>query len=100
VVLHGDDLDAASERADALARERDLVFVHPYDDPAVIAGQGTVALEMLEDVPELEALVIPVGGGGLASGCAIAARAGGAARDVVVYGVETERFPSMHQALA
>lgn len=100
VVLHGDDLDAASERADALARERDLVFVHPYDDPAVIAGQGTIALEMLEDVPELEALVIPVGGGGLASGCAIAARAGDAARDVVVYGVETERFPSMHQALA
>ncbi|MBK7950755.1 MAG: threonine ammonia-lyase [Deltaproteobacteria bacterium] len=94
VVLHGDDLDAASDRAFALARERGLTFVHPYDDPAVIAGQGTVALEMLEDQPELEALVIPVGGGGLAAGCALVAG------DVAVYGVEPERFPSMKQALA
>jgi threonine dehydratase len=95
VVLHGDDLNGASDRASALAAERGLTFVHPYDDPAVIAGQGTVALEMLEDHPELEALVIPVGGGGLASGCALAAGEG-----VAVYGVETERFPSMKQALA
>jgi threonine dehydratase len=95
VVLHGDDLSAANDRASALAAERGLAFVHPYDDPAVIAGQGSVALEMLEDHPDLEALVIPVGGGGLASGCALAA--GDA---VAVYGVETERFPSMKQALA
>jgi threonine dehydratase len=95
VVLHGDDLNAANDRASELAAERGLTFVHPYDDPAVIAGQGTVALEMLEDHPDLEALVIPVGGGGLASGCAVAAP-----DSVAVYGVETERFPSMKQALA
>ncbi len=94
VVLHGDDLSAASDRANALAAERGLAFVHPYDDPVVIAGQGTVALEMLEDQPDLDALVIPVGGGGLASGCALAAP------DVTLYGVEAERFPSMKQALA
>ncbi len=94
VVLHGDDLSAANDRANALAAERGLTFVHPYDDPAVIAGQGTVAREMLEDHPDLDALVIPVGGGGLASGCALAAPG------VAVYGVEAERFPSMRQALA
>lgn len=94
VLLHGDDLDAASDRAHALAAERGLTFVHPYDDPDVVAGQGTVAVEMQADVPELEALVIPIGGGGLAAGCAIAAEG------VPVYGVETERFPSFKQALA
>ncbi len=94
VVLHGDDLSAANDRANVLAGERGLTFVHPYDDPDVIAGQGTLALEMLEDHPDLDALVIPVGGGGLASGCAIAAPG------VSVYGVEAERFPSMKQALA
>jgi threonine dehydratase len=94
VVLHGDDLNAANDRANALAAERGLTFVHPYDDAAVIAGQGTAALEMLEDHPDLEALVVPVGGGGLASGCALAAPG------VALYGVETERFPSMKQALA
>ncbi len=94
VVLHGADLDEARERATALAEQGRLTWVHPYDDPAVIAGAGTVALEMLEEHPDLEALVIPVGGGGLAAGCALAAP------DVAVYGVETERFPSMRQALA
>jgi threonine dehydratase len=94
VVLHGDDLSAANDRANALAAERGLSFVHPYDDAAVIAGQGTVALEMLAEQPDLDALVIPVGGGGLAAGCALAAE------NALVYGVETERFPSMKQALA
>jgi len=94
VELFGDDLNAANDRASALAREHGFTFVHPYDDPAVIAGQGTVALEMLEDHARLDALVIPVGGGGLASGCAIAAEG------VPVYGVETVLFPSMKQALA
>jgi threonine dehydratase len=73
------------------------VFVHPYDDPDVVAGQGTVALEMLEQVPELDALVVPVGGGGLAAGCALAARA--LRPGIEVFGVESERFPSMRAAL-
>ncbi|HEU4429373.1 MAG TPA: pyridoxal-phosphate dependent enzyme, partial [Myxococcota bacterium] len=94
VVLAGDDLSLANDRANALAAERGLTFVHPYDDPDVIAGAGTVALEMLEDHPDLDALVIPVGGGGLASGCALAAPG------VALYGAEAERFPSMKQALA
>jgi len=98
VLLHGGDLSAAADRADALARDQGLVFLHPYDDPAVIAGQGTVALEMLEDHPDLAALLVPVGGGGLAAGCAIAAHA--LRPELALYGVEAERFPSMQQALA
>jgi threonine dehydratase len=98
VLLHGEDLGEAAAHAGLLARERGLAFVHPYDDPAVIAGQGTVALEMLEDHPDLAALLIPVGGGGLAAGCALAAHA--LSPGLEVYGVEAARFPSMRQALA
>jgi threonine dehydratase len=98
VVLHGDELAQAAAHAETLARECGLAFVHPYDDPAVIAGQGTVALEMLEDHPDLAALLVPVGGGGLAAGCALAAHALSPALEV--YGVEAARFPSMRQALA
>ena len=65
----------AQTKAEAIARERGLTLVHPYDDMRVIAGQGTIALEMLEDVPDLDMLVIPVGGGGLIAGNAVAARA-------------------------
>ena len=75
VVLDGETLAEAQTRAETLARERGLTLVHPYDDPAVIAGQGTIALEMLEDAPDLDMLVIPIGGGGLIAGNAIAARA-------------------------
>src|SRR5262245_40714287 len=75
IVLQGDTVAEAQIRAETLARERGLSFVHPYDDPLVIAGQGTIALEMLEDVPDLDVLVIPIGGGGLIAGNAIAARA-------------------------
>src|ERR1700681_3458000 len=75
VVLDGETLVEAQARAEAIAAERNLVWVHPYDDPYIIAGQGTIALEMLEDAPDLETLVIPIGGGGLISGNAIAARA-------------------------
>src|SRR5262249_29135158 len=74
IVLHGESIADAQLRAEELARERALTWVHPYDDPWVIAGQGTIALEMLEDVPELEALVIPIGGGGLIAGTPIAPR--------------------------
>jgi len=97
VVLHGDTLEAAREHAYALARERGLVFVHPYDDAAVIAGQGTVALEMLHDVPELDALVVAVGGGGLIAGMATAARA--LRPGIEIIGVQTQRFPAMVNAI-
>src|SRR5262249_51865836 len=75
VVLEGETVAEAQVRAETIARERGLTFVHPYDDPLVIAGQGTIALEMLEDAPGLDALVVPIGGGGLIAGNAIAARA-------------------------
>ena len=75
VVLDGETLADAQVRAEAIARQGNLVWVHPYDDPAIIAGQGTVALEMLEEVPDLDVLIVPIGGGGLIAGCAIAARA-------------------------
>ncbi len=98
VVLHGETLAEAAEHAHELARRDGLVFVHPYDDPAVIAGQGTVALEMLEDRPELDALVLPVGGGGLLAGCAAAVRE--LRPGMPVLGVEVEGYPAMAQRLA
>ncbi|HTO06214.1 MAG TPA: threonine ammonia-lyase [Myxococcota bacterium] len=97
VELVGESVEDAAARAAEIQRERGGVFVHPYDDAQVIAGQGTVALEMLEDAPELDALVVPVGGGGLISGCALAARA--ISPKIEVYGVQAARFPSMKQAL-
>src|SRR6516164_1174979 len=75
VMLDGETLTQAQARAEAIAVDRNLVWVHPYDDPYIIAGQGTIALEMLEDVPDLDILVVPIGGGGLIAGNAIAARA-------------------------
>jgi len=98
VVLEGDSLEDAGRVAHALARERRLVFVHPYDDPHVIAGQGTTALEMLAAVPDLDALVVPVGGGGLISGVALAGHA--LRPELEIFGVQAARFPSMKQALA
>src|SRR3954452_8572582 len=75
VLLEGDNLFEAGKHARALAARDNLVFVHPYEDPLIIAGQGTVGLEMLEAIPNLEVLVVPVGGGGLISGIATAAKA-------------------------
>src|SRR5262247_2106676 len=75
VVLEGETVAEAQTKAESLARERGLTWVHPYDDPKVIAGQGTIAAEMFEDVPDLDTLVVPIGGGGLIAGSAIAARA-------------------------
>lgn len=98
VVLHGETLAEAAEHAEALAAERNLVFVHPYDDPGVIAGQGTLALELLQDVPDLDVLVIPVGGGGLLAGCATAAKA--IKPGITVFGVEVAAYSAMAQRLA
>src|SRR5260221_12496264 len=75
VLLDGETVSEAQARAETEAREQGLIWVHPYDDPHVIAGQGTIALEMLEEAPALDTLVIPIGGGGLISGIAIAAKA-------------------------
>jgi threonine dehydratase len=97
VVLEGEGVSEAQERAEAIARERGLAFVHPYDDPRIIAGQGTIALEMLQEVPDLDVLVVPIGGGGLIAGNAIAARAIRPA--ITVVGVEAALYPSMYNAL-
>jgi len=97
VVLKGAMYDDAHARACELAAEEGLVFVHPFDDPDVIAGQGTLALEMLEAVPDLEMLCIPIGGGGLLSGIGIAARA--LKPDIGLIGVEAELYPSMKCAI-
>ena len=97
VVLAGDTFDDAKARGYELARERGLIMIHPYDDEAVMAGQGTVALEMLEDQPKLDTLVIAIGGGGLISGIATAAKAVNPGIEIV--GVQTERFPAMYAAV-
>ena len=97
VVLFGDDFDEAKAHAYELSAQRGLTFVHPYDDEKVIAGQGTIALEMLEAQPQLEMLCIAVGGGGLISGMSIAAKA--LKPNIEIVGVETSRFPSMLAAI-
>ena len=97
VVLVGDTLDESRAHALAIAAEHGMVFVHPYDDDAIVAGQGTVGLEMLAAVPELDALVIAVGGGGLIAGIAVAAKAINPSIDIV--GVQTSRFPGMVNAI-
>ena len=97
VVLHGAMYDDAHAKACELALEHGYVFVHPFDDPDVIAGQGTLGLEMLEAVPDLDTLVIPIGGGGLMSGIGIAARA--LKPEIELIGVEAELYPSMKCAI-
>jgi threonine dehydratase len=97
VVLHGDMFDDAYAHAKELALEKGYVFVHPFDDPQIIAGAGTVGLEMLEDAPDLDAIVVPIGGGGLMSGISIAAHA--LKPDVEMIGVEAELYPSMKCAI-
>ena len=93
VILHGATLEEAYTHARQLADARNLVFVHPYNDAAIMAGQGTAALEMLAQQPELDALVVPVGGGGLIAGMATAAKA--IKPGITVVGVQTRRFPAM-----
>ena len=93
VILHGERFDDAHAHAKELEAEQGMVFVHPFDDPAVIAGAGTIALEMLAEVPDLEILVIPIGGGGLISGISTAAKAINPAIEII--GIEAELYPSM-----
>ena len=97
VVLEGEKFDDAYKHARLLEKELGLTFVHPFDDPHVAAGQGTVALEMLEAVPDLDMLVVPIGGGGLLSGMGTAAR--GLKPDIGLVGVQAELYPSMYALL-
>jgi threonine dehydratase len=98
VVLHGETLAETAAHAHALAERDGFVFVHPYDDPAVMAGQGTLALELLQDAPDLDVLLIPVGGGGMIAGCAAAAVA--LKPGIEVIGVEVSGYASLAQTLA
>lgn len=97
VVLHGEKYDDANAHARELERERGLTFVHPFDEASIIAGQGTVALEMLADAPAIDTLVIPIGGGGLISGMATVARALDPAIGII--GVQAELYPSMYNRI-
>lgn len=97
VILEGETFDAAYAHARELEAERGLTFVHPFDQPTIIAGQGTVALEMLADAPGIDTLVIPIGGGGLFSGMGTAAR--GLKPGIELVGVQAELYPSMYAAL-
>jgi threonine dehydratase len=97
IVLHGDTLDEAHAHAMELAARQHLTFVHPYDDETIVAGQGTVGIEMLETVPELDTLVVAVGGGGLIAGIAVAAK--GLKPGIQVIGVQALRFPNMFNAV-
>jgi threonine dehydratase len=98
IVLQGETLADSATHARMLAEAERLVFIHPYDDPAVIAGQGTLALELIEDAPDLDVLLVPVGGGGLLAGCAVAARGRRPAMEVI--GVEVASYAAMAQLLA
>lgn len=97
VILHGDSFDEAASYALQTAEQRELILVHPYDDEKIIAGQGTIALEIFKAKPDLDVLIIPIGGGGLISGNAIAAKA--LNPNIKIIGVEAERYPAMKSAL-
>jgi threonine dehydratase len=97
IVIEGATLNESYGRARKIADEEHLTLIHPYDDPVIVAGAGTVGLELLEDAPELDTLVVPIGGGGLISGIAIAAKA--LKPSIKIYGVEARLYPSMYDAL-
>ncbi|MBU6462694.1 MAG: threonine ammonia-lyase [Bradyrhizobium sp.] len=98
VIISGATFEEAAEFACAHARAHDMTLIHPYDDPLVIAGQGTIALEMLEAVPALDTLVVPIGGGGLISGMAVAAKS--VKPDLRIVGAQAGLYPSMHNAIS
>jgi len=93
VVLHGESFDESVQFTLDMAKDKNLTFIHPFDDPVVVAGQGTVALEMLEQQPDLDAIVVPIGGGGLIAGMAIAAK--GMKSDIEVIGAQAEKFDAV-----
>ncbi len=97
VLQTGDTLDASAVSAREIGAKENLTFVHPYDDPLIVAGQGTIGFEMLEDQPELDTIVVPIGGGGIISGIATAAKS--IKPDLRMIGVEAELFPSMYQTI-
>jgi threonine dehydratase len=97
IVISGATLEEAAEFARAHGKAHDLTMIHPYDDPLIIAGQGTIALEMLQAVPQLDTLVVPIGGGGLISGIAVAARA--IKPELRIVGVQAELYPSMYNVI-
>lgn len=98
VILKGASLTETWGAAEAMVQEQNLTFVHPYDDLDIIAGQGTVALELMQDHPDLDCLIVPIGGGGLISGCAIAAKA--INPDIEIYGVQSALYPAMAEVLS
>ncbi len=97
VELYGEKFDDTAEFTEKMAADKGYTFIHPFDDPIVIAGQGTIGIEMLEEHPDLDMIVVPVGGGGLISGIATAVKA--INPDIKIIGVQTERFPSLYRAL-
>ncbi len=97
VILHGDSLDEARSHALHIAKEQSLTLVHPYDDDLIVAGQGTVALEMLATAPDLDTLIVAIGGGGLMGGMALAAKT--LRPSIEIIGVQTERFPAMYNTI-
>jgi threonine dehydratase len=97
IVLHGRDLSDCAERTKELIEERDHVLIHPYDDPLIIAGQGTIGLELLADIPDLDAVIVPIGGGGLIAGISLALKA--LKPTVQIFGVEAALYPSMSDAI-
>jgi threonine dehydratase len=97
VILQGVTLEQCFEHAQKIAQAEHLAFIHPYDDPRVIAGQGTIALELLEAAPDLDSIVVPIGGGGLISGIAIGAKA--LKPGIEIFGAEAELYPSMYDTL-
>ena len=97
VVLHGANYDEACDEAMRICAAEEMTFIHPFDDPAVMAGQGTIGLELLEQVPQLEAVVVPIGGGGLIGGIACAIKE--SRPEIRVIGVQTSRLPSMAEAV-
>lgn len=97
VILHGDNINAAEPFAQELAAKENLTFVHPYADPYIVAGQGTIALELLADIPDLDVIVVPIGGGGVIGGIATAAKA--IKPSIKIIGVEAALYPSMYQII-